>query len=238
MRTVTVLRGAAQIAPLFYGFGHRCKFIGGFVRWMVSPNLDPVPAGDIDIYPNSPDDSVAIQDWIMNNIPLEKVKGNQFMHETDISVNFKPKSGNKLQVIKPVNQGHIVANGSLEQILENFDFTVCRAGLVSLTEALVDDEFIQDEMKKKLTIKSIHCPIGAIKRIAKYSMKGYYISPAELYKLFNDWDRRSADYKEELRQALALWEDMQNGVNADEMELTDLEGQDIKKKVAHLIYVD
>lgn len=237
MRKLTVLRGAEQIAPLFYGVSHLGKFIGGYVRYMVSPNLSPAEAGDIDIYPNDVDCVESIKSWIQTYVKLEKDKSGGMFHETPISVTYTPAVGPKIQIIKPVNQGAIVAHGTLEQILNNFDFTVCRAGLLSLTEALVDDSFVEDELKHRLVIKSIHCPIGAIKRIAKYSKKGYYISPSELYKLFSDWDSRSADYKQELREAIAAFEDMKSQSDEGDGQWA-MSDTSVTERMAQLIYVD
>lgn len=236
MRKLAVLRGADLVAPLFYGIEGKGNIIGGFVRWMVSPHHDPAPAGDIDIYPNGMEEMADIHSWIYANIEL-KDKGKK-PHMTDLSTSFVPAYGPKIQVINPTNTGHIVAKGSMEQILNNFDFTVCRAGLLDLQTGLVDDEFVHDEMRKRINIKQIHCPLGEIKRIAKYAKKGYYVSPAELYKLFADWDQRSDDYKEELRAAISAWEDMRTGEQLNEDDLETLGSDEVNTTLARLIYVD
>lgn len=248
MQTCKVLRGADKIAPLWYKLNHKVKFVGGFVRWMVSPNHDPAPPGDIDIYPNNTED----RDWVIKEIaklglerlpPASKAMvaagtDTRFWHVTKLASTATLLTGQKVQVINPVNAGHVVAKGTMDELLNNFDFTVTRAGLVSLDEAVVDDEFIEDEMARRLVIKEIHCPIGAVKRIAKYTRKGYYCSPSEIYKLFVNWDERNSEYKDELREALAAFE----GMKERDFENVDyIDGgsdEEIRDRLAQLLYVD
>lgn len=238
MKRVAVLRGADQVAPLFYGIGDKGKIIGGFVRWMVSPLQSPAPPGDIDIYPNTEEAHQEIDYWICRNIPLEKTAKGKWMHKTNISTTYTQKEGRKIQVINPLNQGKIVALGTMEEVIGNFDFTVTRAGLVSLAEAVVDDDFIRDEMRQHLVIKTIHCPIGSVKRVAKYAKKGYYISPVEIAKLFNEWDARTDAYKEELKEALEAYDMLQAVHNQDDDSDLQVVDSSAVQKLADLIYVD
>ena len=124
--------------------------------------------------------------------------GSTIIHENNISVTMKLNGYPTLQLIKPVEEGAIVAVGEMEDILNNFDFTVVRCGLISSTEIMADIDFLKDEQKHILRIKNIHCPISSMLRCMKYSRKGYCIKPMEVLKLFADWDNRNDEYKERL----------------------------------------
>jgi len=107
-----------------------------------------------------------------------------------------------IQIIKPVKEGKIVATGTLTDILENFDFTVVRCGLLSPNSALVDADFEHDEPRRILRLKNIHCPISSTLRCMKYSKKGYWLPPMQAVRLFLDWDLRGLDWKSKLMDFL------------------------------------
>lgn len=242
MQTIKLLRGQDKLAPFFYGLKDNVKFAGGFIRWMASPSLNPAPPGDIDLWANTDDDVFKAQEYCYTVGKMKRGKGDKLWHDSELALTAQYENGQKIQIIKPKNQGAIVAAGTLQDILNNFDFTIARAGLVDLDTALVDDDFIKDELRKRLVLRTIHCPIGAIKRIAKYNQKGYYISPAELYKLFADWDSRNETYKLGLKEALSLWENTLGETPFDPEANSDFEvldtSQDVRKTLARLIYVD
>jgi len=75
--------------------------------------------------------------------------------ENDISITYDQPDyesevfgAPKIQLIKPVREGAIVAVGDRKTILENFDFTVVRCALLNPNEALVDADFEHDEKRK------------------------------------------------------------------------------------------
>lgn len=198
---VDIIRGKGHAATVRAVLGNDVILCGGYVRWMCSPSANPAKAGDIDVYTSGAAAfSQAVSD--LNTLGYKPV------YESPVASSFTFNAGPleglpKLQLIRPVNAGAIVAQGSLEEIIQSFDFTVVRIGLSDLDFAVADRDFIKDEMAKRLTIKNIHCPISTIKRIAKYTAKGYAIAPFELLKLYDNWDARSSVYKDELRQSLA-----------------------------------
>ena len=107
-----------------------------------------------------------------------------------------------MQLIKPMEEGVIITKGDVEIILQNFDFTVVRIGLVNQTCALADADFLHDEAKKFLRIKNIHCPISSTYRVMKYNRKGYWPSTGQIVKLFLDWDDRTPEYKSKIIEFL------------------------------------
>jgi hypothetical protein len=102
------------------------------------------------------------------------------------------------QIIKPVIEGKIVSVGTIEEILDNFDFTIVRAAIISPTEVMVDDDFENDETHGVLRLKNIHCPISSLLRCCKYARKGYFLRPIQALKLFQDWTQRGPDYQQRI----------------------------------------
>lgn len=198
---VKVIRGFSEISALWnkaneYG-GIIC---GGYVRYMCSPAVTVSLPGDCDIYFPNQEGFDNFKKLIENEFGL-KAK-----HENGVSVTFPKISDHNhllfgspvIQLIKPIKEGHIVATGTLETILENFDFTCIRIGLKSPTQALADADFLHDEEHHILRLKNIHCPISSTLRCMKYSRKGYWLPPMQVVSLFLDWDNRDQEYRDKL----------------------------------------
>lgn len=203
-----LLRGFTEIALLWeLAQKHGSMVCGGYARYCASRLQKPIPAGDVDLFPQSENGHLAL---------IEEIKSLGFTvkHENEISVTFKHLEEHAdprwvicpvIQVIKPVLQGSIVTVGTMEEVLNNFDFTIVRAGILSPTSVLVDADFIVDDKGMKLQLKNIHCPISSTMRCIKYSKKGYWLGLGESVKLFNDWNERGPEYQTKL---LALIEQM------------------------------
>lgn len=170
---------------------------GGYARYCASPlpTQKVVPANDVDIFPRTEEAATKVLDKLT-------VMGYEKRHENHVSITLK--SGNDHpeleyipipQIIKPVVEGRVVTMGTIEDILDNFDFTIVRAAIVSPTEVMVDEDFEEDEKHKILKLKNIHCPISSLLRCCKYARKGYFLRPAQAVKLFNDWTDREDDYR-------------------------------------------
>lgn len=241
-QTVKCIRGIEEIAPLYYTLKDKVHFLGGFVRWMASPNVtkEDFP-GDIDIYPilSSPhlqptevgpqlftkaeeaEDDISV---ILHKLSFEPT------HETPSATTYtSDKFKFKVQCIKPFSD-HV--QGDLQQILMGFDFTVVRAGLVDIDQALVDPDFMVDEFNKQIHIRNLHCPITAVKRIGKYIKKGYYISAREVMKVFDFWDERPREYHNDLREAL---EQLSKIKSKQQWHSID---EDRREEIWGLLYID
>jgi len=199
MKTIPLRRGFYEISELFTLCQKlNATICGGYARYCASPrpSAKVLPAGDVDLFPHSEDAS-------KNLLTALLVMGFEIVHENHVSISMKPNKDNeeKLfhiptpQIIKPVIEGAIVTLGTTEEILENFDFTIVRAAIVSPTEVMVDDDFENDEAHGTLRLKNIHCPISSLLRCCKYARKGYFLRPAEALKLFIDWSDRGDDYR-------------------------------------------
>lgn len=198
---VPLRRGFNEIIPLWKILNKvisttkkDCFICGGYARYCASPKFDVIKAGDVDVY--SEDDTAFNKVTQLLKYNKLKVKA-----ENDMAITFeRPKSGDfhympPIQIIKPIKIARIIAFGSKEEILSNFDFSVIRAAIESPTEVLVDKDFIHDESHKLLRLKNIHCPISSTLRCLKYAQKGYWLRPIEAMKLFIDWDNRDDDYR-------------------------------------------
>lgn len=198
-KTIPIRRGFSEIKP-FYEICQQADAVicGGYARYCASPKPTPkvVPAGDVDMFPKSE----AATDVLLGRL---KAMGFEVRHENHVSITMKPTeaNGNDLdwlptpQIIKPVIEGKIVTLGTVEEILENFDFTIVRAAIDSPTDAVVDEHFEEDEKHGVLRLENIHCPISSLLRCCKYARKGYFMRPIQALKLFNDWTDRGEDYR-------------------------------------------
>jgi hypothetical protein len=194
---VPVYRGFTEIGKLHFlisNVDERAMILGGYVRYMCSPAKRVVPATDVDVY--SPD--MEVFEKLKKQF---KIDGFEVKAENDLALTYKPfEKGHpffgcpQVQLIKPMEEGVVVTQGEMEKILENFDFTVVRIGLIDHQEALADADFLHDEEKHQLRIKNIHCPISSAYRVMKYRVKGYWPPTFEILKLFLDWDERDEDY--------------------------------------------
>ena len=219
-KRIKVRRGATQLNGVI---NRAAKFkmhiIGGHVRWMCSVNPNPHPAHDVDLFPSAEGKEEIFHEYLLS-------KGFTLKHESPVAYTYDPheklpyKLWPRLQVIKGFVDGRTRTVGSLGAIINNFDFTVVRLGLIDKTYALADPDFIKDEQNHRLRWKNIHCPISAVVRACKYAKKGYFVGPMEIMKLFDDWDGRSDEYKHDLGE---LFLASQNDEEFSEHQLMVLE---------------
>ncbi|MCK9596754.1 hypothetical protein M0R19_06180 [Candidatus Pacearchaeota archaeon] len=219
-----VMRGFTEIKSLYEflrnNFYENKAFIcGGYVRYMCSPRKKPEPASDVDIYVYDQEFFDPFKDRITSYFDL-KLK-----HENEVSITYEGILDTErslfacppIQLIKPENKGAIVATGTMEEILENFDFTVIRAGLLNDTRALVDADFMHDEKLRLLRLKNIHCPVSSLLRCYKYARKGYFMRPIEALRLFSDWNNRDDEYRTKIIEFLTK-SDSGNGLTQEEVD--------------------
>jgi hypothetical protein len=218
---VPIIRGFYEIEPLFNTIKkYSGMLMGGYVRWMCSPADQPILPGDIDVYFCSEGDYDRCKEDLLN-------EGLQVKHENVVSCTFakatvdsKYRGCPDIQLIKPIEEGNILTMGSMESILDNFDFSVVRAGVINKHTAMVDKDFLHDEARKILRLKNIHCPVGSTLRCMKYSKKGYWLPPTQVFRLFVDWDNRTAEYKEKLYDFVTKAND---GTGLSQKEIDEME---------------
>lgn len=183
---------------------------GGFARYCVSERSNPNCPGDIDVFTGDM--------GIFTDIFLA-FKANPFLKQrsdTEIETKFEYvfKEGFKkevlnIQLIKPVHISNMNSKGDFISVLTNFDFTISKAAILPNGEAWVHHQFERDDNEGNLVIEKIHCPISSMKRVIKYTQKGYTIESKELLKLFKDYEMRPSEWKmlvdEGLSQDIEKW---------------------------------
>ena len=204
---IPVMRGIFEIDPLLdLCDQHGGKIIGGYPRYCCSTREQPVKAGDVDIFPvgATEEESKKVYENLFSAFAVSGLKPK---HENNVSITYETATHppfNRcptIQLIKPVLEGAVVTRGTVEQILDSFDFTIVRVALNSDRKtATAWASFPDDEQHRKLRLLNIHCPISSLLRVMKYGRKGYYMRPVEALKLFNDWDGRDPKYKTRMNE--------------------------------------
>jgi len=199
---VPIYRGFSEIEEFYSQVrlesSNKCVILGGYVRFMCSPHPRPARASDVDLYcPEQGDFEQMVKFFSKMEMTIK--------HENDVSISYNNfEAGHpffpcpEVQLIKPMAEGVIVTQGSLEEIISNFDFTVIRIGLLNNIWALADADFTHDETNKLLRIKRIHCPVSSLYRVMKYRLKGYWPPSSLIVAILQDWNNRDEDYKKEI----------------------------------------
>lgn len=201
---VQLHRGFSEIIPLWRILDNLisstkkdCFICGGYARYCASPKYEVIKASDVDIYSQTK----SVYNKLVNKL---KKKGLEIKSENTMSITYKhPSSGEfhympPINVIKPVKEGKVISQGSKETVLSNFDFTIIRAAIESPSEVMVDKDFIYDETHNILRLKNIHHPLSSLLRCFKYTTKGYWVTPTEATKLYEEWDNIEIGSKSEL----------------------------------------
>lgn len=221
-----ILRGFTEIKKLYELMKDKNAYIcGGYARYCCSSAKKIAQTDDVDIYCK---DEETFND--LKKIFTDKEFENK--HENEISVVFIPPvlfyPCPKINLIKPKEEFHVKTNGTVEEILENFDFTVTRIAIINENECIADEDFVEHEKMQILVIKNIHCPVSSALRFCKYYKKGYWSRPLQIMKLFINWDERGSDYKNRLCELLVKIEEDKNLTK--KMIESSLDDQETTKK--------
>lgn len=169
---------------------------GGFARVCVEVD-NKIPCNDIDIYCKSEESFNILKNRLLENGYVIKRESG-----AALSYSYVFEGDYPIQLIKPISEGHThITDEDIANILNNFDFTICRVGIYKKgndLKAMCDDDFMRDSDAKELHIKDIHCPVAEIYRILKYLRKGFSIRTFEIIKVLTDWEQRPDEYKNNL----------------------------------------
>jgi len=88
------------------------------------------------------------------------------------------KGNHKIQTIKMIY-------GTPEEILEEFDFTVCQCAL-SGDRVYLAETFFEDLAARVLVFTGSRLPLSSLKRAFKYHRRGYHICDENIVKLAED----------------------------------------------------
>lgn len=97
-------------------------------------------------------------------------------------VTIKKEGYPDLQLIK------IRYYGSLKELLDTFDFTAAQIGF-DKQELLMNEASLIDILRKRLVINKITYPSSTLRRMIKYSKKGYYICNGQFQFLVEEVSR-------------------------------------------------
>jgi len=176
-----------------YGF-----IAGSCARYFASLVKDEPIYNDVDIFCNQEHDFNDVCYIALGN-------GWKLKKESPNAVQFT-KTFNGIEavaeVIKPFKNDYMQTYGQPEEVVGQFDFPCVKTWFVSETELYIDEQFDQDTKDRKLHITHINCPVAVAQRVAKYAQKGYTIGVREIMKLFVEWERRPALYRQRLLELL------------------------------------
>ena len=155
---------------------------GGSVRFLVTKGADKAQSDDFDFYAYSPEGREKLLQNFLN-------AGFVIKHENVNAWSLKKKDI-KVQIIKSFC-------GEIEKVVDEFDMTVCRIATDGKW-VYRDKDFIEHNQKKLIVIKTIQCPIGALRRLIKYSKKGFHCSNFQFVKLYEHYISLGEDYRMKL----------------------------------------
>jgi len=164
---------------------------GGFVRYLVHGFNFP---DDIDIW--------SFDEYQFNDIHNELVSsGMELINSNDRTNVYKfgwkySKSHGSLpclvQLIRPVDGVR-----AAEELMDTFDLTICKAFLTAEGDVFVHPLMEEHHREYKLVVEQCRMPLSTIKRIIKYSGKGWNVSTDELVKVMDAWGTLNAEQKQE-----------------------------------------
>lgn len=136
-----------------------CYLAGGACRTMLTNE----PVVDFDIFFASEEDAKDMEEWLMSQkgaCEIYRCKAGEL-----ITIQMRMF---KIQLIKKTY------HPSIEDLMERFDFTICRFGMDLGTYMLhytrADEE---DLFNKILRVNSLQYPVASLHRVQKYIAKGY-----------------------------------------------------------------
>jgi len=190
MRKLSVIRGFNKDIGIIYdamrSVTNRAWIAGGYAAYCVSQNIQPPKPGDVDIFPQSERDFMRLCECFYDMCWTQS--------SSERAISFAIAGIDEdIQVIRP-GENHWTPR----KLVSDFDFTVCRAVMLSPTCVLVDSWFESDTLNNRLRIMNINNPMGAMMRIAKYSQKGYEIAPSEYVKILEDFQQASPESRQKL----------------------------------------
>jgi hypothetical protein len=218
-----IKRGTDVIKLVFEISGGEGFIAGGFARYCLSNLTNPSIPGDIDLFCHDEKTYERILERFSNHPKCVKKSNTTIETKFEYRINSGyHQNGYSIQLIKPIQILNMVSEGGYTEILSNFDFTVSKAAILPTLEAFVWHSFHDDDACKALIVDHIHCPISSMKRVIKYTQKGFSIESVELLKLFEDYEKRSERWKNIVKKGLT----------------TALETLEEQKEFAQTMYMD
>lgn len=162
---------------------------GSFASYMAGAKFEP---NDIDIFTTTEEGAKIICTRLAELGMVCDIK--ESFYSSWLPMDDMSISQMKIQVINPID-----GITTPEQIIDRFDFNVCKAILISPTEVLGDPTLLGNVG----IISGVNGFVRTVERIAKYTARGITFPPSEIRKLFLSWSKLSAEVEEKI---LLKWE--------------------------------
>lgn len=183
-----IVRGWKEATPYFrasQGMG----YIGGsFAAWMSAP-IEHWQPTDIDIFAVSDNAAALIQQKIWHRYPCVVVDNGY-----SYTIEFDNPRKRKVQVIRP----HPDWQKFPDDILNSFDFSVCRAVLINPTTILADVDAGGIHGK----VLRLGDPVRSLERLIKYGVRGVQFRQWEMLKLFRAWSEMPDERRTAITEAV------------------------------------
>lgn len=188
--TIPVRRGSVEMDPLLELCRmHGARVMGGFARFMCSPNETPARPSDVDVFPiGTMAECNAAFGRLCDSF---RSAGLVIRHESAVALTFAPgdrTSSARIQLIRPVKRSNPLMPMSVLDVLDAFDFSVVRVAInADGRTATASPYFCADERTRTLRIEAISAPVGSLMRAIKFARKGYRLPADEAMKLLGCW---------------------------------------------------
>lgn len=204
-----VQRGFTEEVRSLFELAQKCGAIiaGGYVRYMANPDEESVlPADDFDMFTENDTAFNEITAYLRSD-GYDLIKKTSFYQSFQKDTPLLRMLGKKsllVQVIRSAisdDASTLTFNVDCKNpisLIDKFDFSCVRIALLSETETIGDKDFAFDELEHNINIKCIRSPLHIMKRVIKYSIKGYTYTMPEILKLFTYWNAKDDAYRQHL----------------------------------------
>lgn len=117
-------------------------------------------------------------------------------------------------IIQLIHHPAYLGLSSPEQIIENFDFTICKGAYCCASERFVlDVDFLKHIAQRKLIYNTkALTPINSLFRVQKYASRGYHITQSEQFKIaLSIANLRMDNYGDLFKQLVGVSQETQKG---------------------------
>ena len=185
---VQVRRGLGLVGPLLRVIEGKGWIAGGFARWCCSPNENPAPAADLDVFFGDEEGYLAVIE-ALGFMGAHATRTVPYLTQMNVERAFPGVGLPEIQLIRPIVNSERHWGPSKDDVVRQIDITVCRIALdgVGCATATADQRFLADESERKVCFVRINDPVSVIRHAFKYAAKGYRIQDRESMKLLNSW---------------------------------------------------
>lgn len=185
---VQARRGLGLVGPLLQVIDGKGWVAGGFARWCCSPNENPAPTADLDVFFGSDEDYFAVVE-ALTLMGAHATRTMPYLTQMNVERAFPGVGLPEVQLIKPFIDGVRHWGPAKEDVVRQIDLSVCRIALdgSGYATATADQQFLADETDRRVRFVRINYAPAVIRHAFKYAVKGYKITDSESIKLLESW---------------------------------------------------